>query len=141
MKPVRIVLDTNVYVAAVLNPQSIIYKIVEDSAAQYMASYFTSPEILIELQQKLEDKFQFPRENVVGWISRLEQAVTVVRPRQRIDLIKRDPDDNKILECALEACADLIISADKDLLALKEFREIKIIHPSGVKYLFPRLKP
>ena len=140
MKPVRIVLDTNVYVAAALNPQSIIYKIVADSAAQNLANYFTSPQILLELQDKLENKFRFPREHVVRWISRLERAVTVIRPQQTIDLIKRDPDDNKILECALEAQADLIISADKALSALKEFEGAKIIHPGSVKYLFPRLK-
>jgi predicted nucleic acid-binding protein len=44
------------------------------------------------------------------------------------------------LECALEAKADLIITADKDLLVLKEFNGIKIIHTSSLKYIFPQLK-
>ncbi|MGH7142214.1 MAG: putative toxin-antitoxin system toxin component, PIN family [Candidatus Saccharimonadales bacterium] len=141
MKPVRVVLDTNVYVAAALNPQSIIYKIVEDSAAQYLGTYYTSPEILQELQDKLENKFEFPRDTVVRWLSRIEEAVTVIRPRQKVDLLtERDPDDNKILECALEAKADLIITADPDLLHLKEFHNTKIMHTSSVKYLFPHLE-
>lgn len=141
MKPVRVVLDTNVYIAAALNPQSIIYKIVEDSAAQYLAAYYTSPQILQELQDKLENKLDFARPDVVRWLNRLEEAVTVVRPRQKVDLLtKRDPDDNKILECALQAKADLIITADPDLLALKEFHDTKIMHTSSVKYLFPQLK-
>ena len=55
-------------------------------------------------------------------------------------VVVRDPDDNKVLECAFEARADLIITADKDLLALKEFNSIKIIHPSSLKYIFPQLK-
>jgi putative PIN family toxin of toxin-antitoxin system len=141
MKPIRVVLDTNVYIAAALNPQSIIYKIVEDSAAHYLGTYYTSPEILQELQDKLEDKFGFPRGTAVRWLSRIEEAVTVIRPTQRVDLLtERDPDDNKILECALEAKADLIITADTDLLKLKEFHNIKIMHTSSVKYLFPHLK-
>ncbi|MES2971192.1 MAG: putative toxin-antitoxin system toxin component, PIN family [Patescibacteria group bacterium] len=141
MKPIRVVLDTNVYIAAALNPQSIIYKIVEDSAAQYLAAYYTSPEILHELQNKLENKFQFSRSDVVRWISRIEEAVTVLRPTQKVDILtERDPDDNKILECALEASADLIITADPDLLSLKEFHTTKIIHTTAVKYLFPQLK-
>lgn len=141
MKPVRIVLDTNVYITAALNPQSIIYKIVEDSAAQYLAGYFTSPEILQELQDKLENKLQFPRTEVVRWLTRLEEAVAVIRPQQKVDVLtERDPGDNKILECALEAQADLIITADADLLSLKEFQGIKIMHTSSVKYLFPHLK-
>jgi putative PIN family toxin of toxin-antitoxin system len=141
MNPVRVVLDTNVYIAAALNPQSIIYKIVEDSAAQYLGTYYTSPEILQELQDKLENKFGFPRAAVVRWLNRIEEAVTVVRPLQKVDVLtERDPDDNKILECALEAKADLIITADLDLLSLKEFNNIKIMYTSSVKYLFPQLK-
>lgn len=142
MKPVRVVLDTNVYIAAALNPQSIIYKIVEDSAAQYLAIYYTSPEIIQELQYKLESpKLGFSRAEVVRWLNRLEEAVMVVRPQQKVDILsERDPADNKILECALEARADLIITADPDLLSLKEFHNTKIMHTSSVKYLFPRLK-
>ncbi len=142
MKPIRLVLDTNVYIAAALNPQSIIYKIVEDSAAQYLAKHYTSPEILQELQDKLErPKLGFPRPDVVHWLHRLEEAVTVIRPRQKVDVLtERDPDDNKILECALEAKADLIITADHDLLSLKEFHTTKIMHTNSVKYLFPQLK-
>ena len=142
MKPVRVVLDTNVYIVAALNPQSIIYKIVEDSAAQYLAQYYTSPEILQELQDKLESpKLGFSRADVVRWLNRLEEAVAVIRPQQRVDVLtERDPDDNKILECALEAKADLIITADPDLLSLKEFQNIKIMHTNSVKYLFPQLK-
>ncbi len=142
MKPVRVVLDTNVYIAAALNPQSIIYKIVEDSAAQYLATYFTSPEILQELQDKLESpNLGFLRADVVRWLNRLEEAITVIRPQQKVGVLtERDPDDNKILECALEAKADLIITADADLLSLKEFEGIKILHTTSVKYLFPQLE-
>lgn len=140
MKPIKIVLDTNVYIAAALNPQSTLYRLVEDSAAQYLAQYYTSPDILAELQEKLETKFNFKRENVVNWINQLEQAVTVVRPHKKLDIIKNDPDDNKILECALEIKADLIISADKDLIRIKAFKNTKIIHPSSLKYVFPQIK-
>lgn len=142
MKPIQVVLDTNVYIAAALNPQSIIYKMVEDSAAQNLAEYYTSPEILQELQEKLESpKLGFSRADVVRWLNRLEQAITVIRPQQKIDLLtERDPDDNKVLECALEAKADLIITAGPDLLSLKEFHNTRIMHTSSVKYLFPQLK-
>jgi len=140
MKPVRIVLDTNVYIAAALNPQSIIYKIVEDSAAKYLASYYTSSAILLELQDKLENKLEFPREWVAQWIDQLERSIVEIRPQQKVTILSdRDEDDNKILECALEIDADLIITADPDLLSLKQFHDTKIIHTSTVKFLFPQL--
>ena len=140
MKPLRVVLDTNIYIAAALNPQSILYHLIKDSASHYLAEYYASPEILAELQDKLEGKFKFERTDVVRWIAQLEQAITVIRPQKKLSVVERDPDDNKILECALEAKADLIITADKDLLVLKEFNGIKIIHTSSLKYIFPQLK-
>ena len=140
MKPLRVVLDTNVYIAAALNPQSILYQLIKDSAAHYLAEYYTSPEILTELQEKLEDRFNFKRTDVVRWISQLEQVITVIRPLKKLNVIENDPDDNKILECALEAKADIVVSADKHLYKLKEFKGIKIIHTSSLKYIFPQLK-
>ncbi|HUD07432.1 MAG TPA: putative toxin-antitoxin system toxin component, PIN family [Candidatus Saccharimonadales bacterium] len=140
MRPLRVVLDTNVYIAAALNPKSALYQLVEDSAAHYLAEYYTSPEILAELQEKLEGKFNFKRSDVVRWITQLEQVVTVIRPQKKIDVVGDDPDDNKILECAVEAKADLIVSADRHLYKLKEYKGIKIIHPTSLKYIFPQLK-
>ena len=42
-------------------------------------------------------------------------------------VISRDSEDNKIIECALSANADFIISGDNDLLILKKYRQIKIV--------------
>jgi len=39
-----------------------------------------------------------------------------------------DPDDNKILSCAIEAKADYIVSGDKHLTTLKQFKEINIVN-------------
>ncbi len=140
MKPIRIVLDTNVYISAALNPDSLLYRLVEDSTSQNLAKYYTSPEIIAELQEKLENKFHFERKTVVHWINHLEQSVNIVRPRKKLTIIKNDPDDNKILECAIECQADLIISADKHLISIKVYQNIKIMHPSSLKYIFPQIK-
>jgi len=74
-------------------------------------------------------------------MNRLKDAATVIRPQQKVDVLtEHDPDDNKILECALETKANLIITADQDLLSLKEFGGTKIMQTSSVKYLFSHLK-
>jgi len=140
MKPVLIVLDTNVYISAALNPDSLLYRLVEDSTSQNLAEYYTSPEIIAELQDKLENKFRFDRKTVVRWINQLDQSVNVIRPSKKITIINNDPDDNKILECAVDCQADLIISADKHLTSMKKYENIKIMHPSSLKYIFPQLK-
>jgi predicted nucleic acid-binding protein len=60
---------------------------------------------------------------------------TLVQPKQKIHGILKDTDDHIILECALEAGADMIVSADRELLRLKDFQGIKIIHPTMLQYL------
>ena len=57
--------------------------------------------------------------------------------QKKIDIIKNDPDDNKILECAAAGKADLIVSSDKDLIKLKNFQSIVIIHPRTLSWTFP----
>jgi predicted nucleic acid-binding protein len=56
--------------------------------------------------------------------------------------VKADKDDNKIIEAAVEAKADFIISGDKHLLEMKKYQRIKIVSPSQflTKY-FQTLSP
>jgi len=55
--------------------------------------------------------------------------LTLTTPNRKVDVVKEDADDNKIIECALESKSEYIISYDKHLLKLKEFQGIKIIQP------------
>ena len=50
-----------------------------------------------------------------------------------------DPDDDRILECAVTAGSDYILSYDKDLLRLKEYAGIKIVTASDFLLFWPRL--
>ena len=59
-------------------------------------------------------------------------------PSQTLNIIKEDPDDNRILECAAEAGSDVIVSGDDDLLVLKEFRGIRVLSPRQFLQLLDR---
>ena len=98
----------------------------------------TSEVILDELSGVLADKFDFDKATISQYIERIRGIATVVTPTRTIDVIKEDPDDNAILECAVHVNADLIISADKDLLRLKQFEGTQIHHPTNLKYIFPQ---
>jgi hypothetical protein len=54
----------------------------------------------------------------------------IVEPTMRLDVVNEDAEDNKILECALAAGADIIVSGDKHLLKLGKFRKTRILPPS-----------
>ena len=53
----------------------------------------------------------------------------IVEPKIKLNIIKEDPDDNKILECAKTGKVDYIITNDNHLLKIKGFEGIKIVKP------------
>lgn len=57
---------------------------------------------------------------------------TIVKPLKKLDIIKEDPDDNKVLECAIEGNVSYIITKDNHLLKLKEFRGVKNNYSRGI---------
>ena len=62
-------------------------------------------------------------------IEKITSISTIVEPKQKLDIVKEDSDDNIILECAIECNVDYIITNDNHLLKIKEFEGIKIIKP------------
>ena len=53
----------------------------------------------------------------------------IVKPKNRVSVIKEDVEDNKILECAIQANANFIVSGDIHLIKLKKFKKTKILTP------------
>jgi putative PIN family toxin of toxin-antitoxin system len=131
----NIVPDTGFYIAAALKDGYARTYLVGKGSKFLGYRLFSSEAILLEVQEKLEDKFGFDRAQVVGALNDIRKVVTIVYPTQKVKAL-RDPDDDKILECTLQANADIILAFDKDLLILKEYKSIKIVHPSVLKYWF-----
>jgi len=55
----------------------------------------------------------------------------LVTPQETVSAIQEDPEDNKVLECALAGAAEYIVSGDSHLLTLQVFRDIQILLPSA----------
>jgi len=68
---------------------------------------FISPQILIELKRALHyPKFKLTNEDVDAACNYYSLLITPVQPAKSVQVIKEDKDDNKFLDCALEASAD-----------------------------------
>lgn len=133
----RIVLDTNIYIAVALHgefAEDIIEMVTTRSSGMVVVA---SEEILLELQQKLKEKFNWAKEDTDLFLTKIRNISEVVKITVKIDILKRDPEDNKILECALAGKADLIVTADQDLIKLKRFKGIGIVHPKTLSWTFP----
>lgn len=141
MKPLKVVFDTNIYVMAAGMPGGYIeYWMELARPPQPKFELYTSPAIMAEVQEKLEHKLQFERALAVEYLEALKTIARVINPTMVLNAVPSDPDDNRILECSLEARADIIVSADKDLLRLKSFEGAQITHPSNLKYIFKYLE-
>ena len=125
-----IVCDTNVLISAIIyggNSERILL-----SAEKGELTIFISPAILLELSRILRVKFKWQEYQIHEAISYLGKLCSVIKANERITRIKTDPSDNRILECAIKAKADYIISGDKrHLLPVKKFRGIPIVSPAA----------
>jgi putative PIN family toxin of toxin-antitoxin system len=122
---VRVVFDTNIYVSALAIPGGN----AEDAyleAVRGAFELFTSVAILTETARVLQTKFDWTEDKVRQAIQDISQTATVLRPRPSLHILKDEPD-NRILECAIDAQANYVISGDRHLLALKRHADSTII--------------
>lgn len=120
--------DTNILLSATLWDESVAQKLLFCLIRQEIKIY-TSLEILDEYREILKRDFDFSDEEINGIMAKIFSFVTLVHPKSRVEAVSEDPDDNIVLECALESGSKYIITYDKHLLKLGEFRGIKIIRP------------
>ncbi|MGH7832710.1 MAG: putative toxin-antitoxin system toxin component, PIN family [Candidatus Binatia bacterium] len=126
----RVVLDTNVLVSALLfsGISSELVPLWQSNAITALLSRGILQEYLRVFSYP---KFQLSEDEIRGLIEEeLLPYVEVVNPRRRLHVVKRDPSDNKFLECAIAGKARVIISGDKDLLSIGRYRQICIQSPA-----------
>lgn len=127
---IRLVLDTNVFVSALISTRSNPALLLDEAGKKY--SLFISKEILSEIEDVISrEKFGFSKEKISTAMEAIMSFSEIINPEIRVDVIKPDPDDNKILKCAIACRASYIVSGDAHLLELKEYGTIKIINPKA----------
>lgn len=130
-----IVLDTNVLISALLSSVGPPAQILE----QWEAGVFnvaTSGALLDELRRVLGyERVQKYLEMTPKEINKLlrgwSSTAFFVDPELELDVVEDDPDDNRVLECAVAAEANYIISGDDHLLDLGEYQGIEVLPPAG----------
>ena len=129
MSKIKLVLDTNTYISAILfggKPESLI-----SLARERAVDIFISDKILNELNRIFKCKFGWSNEQLFFLNKSINKITHFVVPTEKIDIIKAHNSDNRILECAIEAKANYIISGDKHhILPLKNYRSIQILSVS-----------
>ncbi len=125
----KVVLDTNVLISALA--------LISESSDQVLElvrrgeiELFISKPILTEFKRVLMVKFRYSESEANERLALIIKMAELVDPKEHFSAIQDDESDNRILECAFAAKANFIISGDKHLKNLKEFKSIKILPPS-----------
>lgn len=121
----RVVFDTNVLISALVFPggrgEEALQRILEERD-----ELLISPPILDELLGVLSRKFARNAEALARTAVFLGEVATLVKPGRRLRVLADEPD-NRILECAVAGRADAIVTGDRAMLALGEFRGVRVV--------------
>ena len=124
----KIVLDTNVFISGIFWKGASNKVIFNWKEGKF--TLVTSLEAISEIIKVLKDfKIKLPDDMIREWVDLIVRNSIIVEPKEKINIVKDDPKDNIFIETAVAGNVEYIISQDKHLLKLKEFRGIKIITP------------
>jgi uncharacterized protein len=121
----KVVFDTNIYIFAFVIPGGNVEK-AYIHAIDGDFELCTSVAILTELAWKLDEKFGWEKQKIAQLITSISNLATVFKITPWLQVISDDPD-NRILECALKAAADFVVTGDKHLLKLRSYKHLEII--------------
>lgn len=132
---VRAVLDTNVFVTALLHGAT--PRRVYDAFLRGKLIPVLSRQTLAELIDVLTRpglRALTSKGEVESFLTLIQRDGLIVQPTHQVRAC-RDPKDNRILECALAGSVDVIVTGDHDLLVLDPFRGIRILRPAEFLHL------
>jgi hypothetical protein len=124
---VKVVIDTNIFISSFLGAHTPPRKIIDIWKKEKLILCISNDilEEYIEVFSRLKTVKEQAKAIIA--IMHYRRSCLFILPKISINAIENDPSDNKFLECAVESKAQYIISGDKHLLALKEFRSIEIV--------------
>ncbi len=127
----KVVIDINLFISSIINKSG--------TPAKLLQAWRDNAFLLIISEQMLEDlkrvlqyphiknKYNLKDDEIRQVVGTIKKFAIVTPDVMELDIVKEDPDDNRVLACALGAKADCIVSGDKHLLKLDVFEDIPIM--------------
>jgi putative PIN family toxin of toxin-antitoxin system len=134
---VRAVFDTNILASAFAADGLCVRLLIRANRKEFEP--FFSPAIRKEFETALKKKVGLSAEEIREALLLLGEAAKISDPSERnirVFGVCRDETDHAVLETALACQAEFIVTGDKDLLDLKEFRNIRIVAPREFELMF-----
>lgn len=123
---IRAVLDTNVVVSALLSPEGRPALVLKLAMLKQFRCYVSEALLEEYIEVLARAQFEWDQRRIERLIRDLRAATTFVVPRKRLR-ITSDPDDNKVMECALEVRADFVVTGNVRFPA--RYQDVRVINP------------
>ena len=130
---IRAVLDANVLVSASFTAKTPPGQILDAWRARRFTTVF-SDAILAEVGRvfrypKIQNRHRWPEPRVRLFLRHLRRLSVLTPGTLQVHVVAEDPDDDKYLACALEGGAGYLVTGDRHLLGLKQYRGVRILSP------------
>jgi len=139
---IKVVLDTNIVISAPLSKDGNPAKIFELLLLEEIKNFrsFEITEEIMDVLGREKIKKLLSQEKIDFILENYMNSSVFIQPGFTLNAIKEDEDDNRILECAEAAEADYIVTGDEHLLALRNFKNIKIVSPKEFLQIYQSLQ-
>ncbi len=127
---IRVVIDTNILIRAVIRPQGTVGPVIPRLAKgdyKLVYSVLIRNELIAKLAlPRIREKYKVDDSQVEALLDLIALRGELVTPERRVEVC-RDPKDNMFIEAALAATAKYVVTGDDDLLSLKTFETVQFI--------------
>ena len=121
-----VVFDTNILISAVLSPNSKPFQCTA-LAKRGIIQSVTCQQILDEFQEKLQGKLKYEIERAAALVQEVIYYSQLVTLTNTLKVVDADPDDDMVVECAMNGNAAYIVTGDKHLLSLNSYQNITML--------------
>lgn len=130
----RVVVDTNIVVSRSISAKGVPAEILRQWRQERFELLVSDP-MLAEYEralgyERVRVRHQMSDDEIHEVVTQFRRFAILVEPTETLVVIDDDPDDNRVLECAVAGGAEYIVSGDAHLLTLKRYREIQILSPA-----------
>lgn len=131
----RVTADSNIYISGLLFTGAPFQFLEAARAGRFELSL--SDAILTEIQRVLRVKFLWQESQINDLPARLGKFTQQVQPAITLKVVQADPDDDRVLECAVAAGSHYLVTGDNDLLRIGQYSGIQIVRVADFMKLVP----
>ena len=122
----KIVLDTNVLITGVQDESSFAFRIIKACRENKVQAIFNRP---LLRENKLKSRELIKEKGYLNILDDFYKKSKNIPHKSKINIVKWDKEDNKLIEAAIDGRAEFIVTEDNDLLFLGEYHKIKMVTP------------